>query len=294
VPDHDRYPYRSTFDRQAIEWPNGARLAVYVGLNVEFFHFDAPRGDGPRPDVINHVMWEYGARVGIYRIMEVLDRQSMRASVLLNSDVCKYQPQIIAEGNKRGWEWLGHGLTNSRSMSSYPEEEERAAIREVKQTIADATGNVPKGWLGPGLAESFNTPDHLAAEGFEYVCDWSGDDQPLPMRVDGGRLLAMPYHNGINDQRLIARAFFTGPEYQQAVCDQFDSLYAAAMSGGGLVMGIPIHPPNVGLPFRLKYFEQALAYIGEHEKVWLTTAGEISDWYYANYYVAPPANTRRA
>ena len=229
-------------------------------------------------------MWEYGARVGVFRIMEALDRQNMRASVLLNSDVCRYQPQIIAEGNKRGWEWLGHGITNSRSMSSYPTEEERAAISEVKKTIADATGSVPKGWLGPGLAESFHTPDHLAAEGFEYVCDWSGDDQPLPMRVENGHLIAMPYHNGINDQRLIARAFYTGPEYQQAVCDQFDALYAASASGGGLVMGIPIHPPNVGLPFRLKYFEQALAYIQEHDKVWLTTAGEISDWYYRNYY----------
>ena len=290
MPDHDRYPYRSTFEREPIEWPGGAKLAVYVGINIEFYHFDRQSRDGPSPNVIDHVMWEYGARVGVFRIMEALDRQGVRASVLLNSDVSKYQPQIISEGNKRGWEWLGHGITNSRSMPSYTGEDERLAIREVRDTIAAATGRAPKGWLGPGLAESIHTPDYLAAEGFDYVCDWSGDDQPLPMRVEGGRLIAMPYHNGINDQRLVARFFYTGPEYKQAVVDQFDALYAAANTGGGLVMGIPIHPPNVGLPFRLRYFEEAIADIRAHEGVWFTTAGEISDWYYKKYYRDPAAD----
>jgi peptidoglycan/xylan/chitin deacetylase (PgdA/CDA1 family) len=287
MPDHDRYPYRSTFEREAIQWPNGARLAFYVGINIEFNHFDRPGRDGPSPDLINHVMWEYGARVGVYRIMQVLDKHRLRASVLLNSDVCLYQPQIIAEGNTRDWEWLGHGMVQ-KAMPSYPADEERAVIREVKETIARHTGKVPRGWLGPGLAESFRTPDHLAAEGFEYVCDWSGDDQPLAMRVATGRLIAMPYHNGINDQRLIARYFYTGSAYKQAVCDQFDVLYGAASTGGGLVMAMPIHPPNVGQPFYLKYFDEALSYICSHEGVWLTVAGEIADWYYAHYY-QPPA-----
>jgi peptidoglycan/xylan/chitin deacetylase (PgdA/CDA1 family) len=233
-------------------------------------------------------MWEYGARVGVFRIMDVLDKHKVRASVLLNSDVCLYQPDIISQGNQRGWEWLGHGVTNSKSMPSYGnEEDERAAIRQVRDTITDHTGTTPKGWLGPGLAESFQTPDLLAQEGFDYCCDWSGDDQPLPMRVNGGRMLAMPYHNGVNDQRLVARANFTGPEYEQAVRDQFDALYAAAGSGGGLVMGLPIHPPNVGLPFRLRYFDQAVKYICSHDDVWVTTSGEIADWYYANYYKRP-------
>jgi allantoinase len=288
MPDHGRYAYRSTFNREPIVWPNGARLAFYVGINIEYFHFDRQSREGPTPDVISHAMWEYGARVGVFRIMEVLEKHGVRASVLLNSDVCLYQPDIITEGNRRGWEWLGHGITNSKSMPSYGnEEDERAAIRQVRDTIAEYTGEAPRGWLGPGLAESYNTPDLLAQEGFTYCCDWSGDDQPLPMRVTGGRMIAMPYHNGVNDQRLIARANFTGLEYEQAVRDQFDVLYSAATSGGGLVMGLPIHPPNVGLPFRLKYFEQAVDYICSHGDVWVATSGEIADWYYANHYRQP-------
>jgi allantoinase len=283
--DHDRYPFRSTFDRESIEWPNGAKLAFYIGINIEFYHWD--RQQTPRPNLLEHTSWEYGSRVGTFRIMDVLDKHDMRASVLLNSDVCLFQPEIIKEGNKRNWEWLGHGITNTKNLPSYPEDEERAAIRETKEVIVRETGTTPKGWLGPGLGESFNTPDHLAAEGFEYVCDWSGDDQPLPMRVQSGRLIAMPYHNGINDARLVERYLFTGPEYGQAVCDQFDVLYENALSGGGLVMAAPIHPPRVGLPFRLKHFDAALKYIRSHDKVWVTTAGEISDWYYKNYYTPP-------
>ena len=291
MPDHGRYPFRSTFNREPIEWPNGAKLAFYVGINIEFYHFEKRNGAGGKPPgVIDHVMWEYGARVGTFRIMDVLDRYDVRASVLLNSDVCLYQPEIIAEGNKRGWEWLGHGITNQKNMNAYPDETaEREAIQEVRDTIIRETGTTPKGWLGPGLGESFQTPDLLAAAGFEYCCDWSGDDQPLPMRGNNGRMLAMPYHNGGNDARLVARFNFTSAEYEQAVKDQFDCLYQYANSGGGLVMALPILAPNVGQPYRLAGFERAIEYVCSHEKVWVTTSGEIAQWYYQNYYKDPVA-----
>jgi allantoinase len=287
--DHGRYPFRSTFNREAIEWPNGAKLAFYVGVNIEFLHFDRETPSGPNPDVINHVAREYGSRVGVFRMMDVLDKHNMRASVLLNSDVCIYQPEIIDEGKKRNWEWLGHGVTNAKTMNSYPADNEAAVIRQVKDTIISKTGTAPKGWLGPALAESYRTPDLLAAEGFEYVCDWSGEDQPLPMRVDSGRLISMPYHNGVNDARLIERYLYTGPQYEQALRDQFDALYAAARSGGGLVMCIPTHPHYIGAPFLLKYLDRAIDYITTHDKVWVTTSGEIADWYYKNYYREPVA-----
>jgi peptidoglycan/xylan/chitin deacetylase (PgdA/CDA1 family) len=294
MPDHGRFPFRSTFNREPIEWPNGARLAFYVGINIEFYHFERRKGaGGVPPGVIDHVMWEYGARVGVFRIMDVLDKYNIRASVLLNSDVCVYQPEIIAEGKKRKWEWLGHGVTNTDNMNSYPDEAaELAAIRQVKETIIKDTGTTPKGWLGPGLGESFNTPDLLAAEGFEYNCDWSSDDQPLPMNVKNGRMISMPYHNGINDQRLIGLYNYTGPQYREAVRKQFDVMYRYANEGGGLVFAMPLHAANVGVPFRLDDFAAAIEYVTSHDNVWVTTSGEIADWYYKNYYKDSPAKTR--
>jgi hypothetical protein len=146
--------------------------------------------------------------------------------------VCAQHPPIIEEGNKRKWEWLGHGMTNSVSMLDYSPEVERDIIHNVKEIITKATGKVPKGWLGPGLGETYNTPDHLAAEGFEYVCDWGNDEQPTPMRVKSGRMLVVPYELGVNDIRVFIRENHTPEQYYRMVCDHFDTLYKDSARAG--------------------------------------------------------------
>ena len=231
----NRIDYRPAVGRERIDWPNQARIAFYVGINIEYYDIDRPNPrmpDAHRPDMLLHVWHEYGSRVGIFRMMDILDKYNMRASVLLNSEVCERQPQIIEEGVKRRWEWLGYGITNQRSIPSYKEEDERNVIHQVRETITAATGVPPKGWLGPGLAETFQTPDLLAAEGFEYVCDWGCDDQPLPMRVKNGRLLAVPYQQGLNDVPLLSENLYTGEQYARAICDAFDVLHEEAAEGG--------------------------------------------------------------
>jgi len=238
------------------------------------------------PEVPAYSLRDYGSRVGIFRLMKVLDRYGIRASVLLNAEVCDHHPAIIEEGNKRNWEWLGHGLTNSVWMTQYPLEEEQDIIRSVRDKITSVTKREPKGWLGPGLAETFNTPDHLASEGFEYVCDWGCDDQPVPMRVRSGRLIALPYQQGINDITIFLRSLHTAEQYFQAVCDQFDTLYEESMESGK-VMALPLHPFVIGLPYRIKYLDRALEYICSKKGVWLATGGEIADWYYQYYYEKP-------
>ncbi len=215
--------------------------------------------------------------------MEVLDKHRMRASAPLNSDECKYYPTIIEEGHKRKWEWLGHGETQSRDLSPYPQSEERKVIAQVRETITKATGQSLKGWLGHGLVETFDTPGHLAAEGFEYLCDWACDDQPIPMWVKTGRMIVVPYDQGINDIGLFVRADFTPEQHYGTVCDQFDTLYRESKTGGK-VMALPLHPFVMGLPFRIKVLDKALDYIFSHSGVWRATGSEIAYWYYRHYY----------
>ncbi|HXG51543.1 MAG TPA: polysaccharide deacetylase family protein [candidate division Zixibacteria bacterium] len=287
--DHRRYDYSPIFARPKIEWPGGARIALWVAPNIEYFHFDMPiRGSGSArvPDVPGYTLRDYGSRVGVFRIMEVLDRHGIRASVLLNAEVCERHPPIIEQGNRRGWEWLGHGLTNSVSMADYPADQEREVIHRVKEIIASATGKPPKGWLGPGLGETFDTPDHLAAEGFEYVCDWGCDEQPVPMRVKSGRMIVVPYELGINDIRVFLRENRSAEEYCRMVCDQFDTLYRDSRNGGR-VLCLPLHPFVIGIPHRIQYLDRALEYICSHEGVWRATGWEIADWYYRHYYEDP-------
>lgn len=288
--ENSRYDYSPIIRRKDLKWPNGARIALLVCPNIEFFHIDKVIPGAPNsylPDVTGYALRDYGSRVGVFRMMEVLDKHGIRASVLLNADVCKHHPAIIEEGKKRSWEWLGHGVTNNLRVTNYPPEEERAVIRQVKETIAAAVGKSPRGWLGPGGGdETFNTPDHLAAEGFDYLCDWGCDDQPVTMRVRSGRMVAIPYQQGINDIRVMFQANHTPVDYLRMVCDQFDTLYAEGVKSGR-VMTIPLHPFVIGMPFRIKYLDRALEYICSHAGVWRATAGEVADWYYGNYYQAP-------
>ncbi len=287
--DNRLYDYWPIIDRPRLQLPNGARLAVWVGLNVEHYEVDKPStsifgGTAMlQPDPLNYGWRDYGPRVGIWRMMDVLDKYRMRASVLLNSDVCTFYPRIIEEGNKRGWRWLAHGRNNSTFQASMSVEEERAGLTEMVRIVEGATGQRPRGWLGPALTETFNTPDLLAELGLDYILDWCNDDQPFPVNVRQGRMISVPYSIEVNDVSIFAGKSIPAEAFYQIVVDQFDTLYEEG-AHSGRVMALCLHPFIINQPFRQKYLDRALAYIAGHDDVWLTTSDEIADWYYANVY----------
>jgi peptidoglycan/xylan/chitin deacetylase (PgdA/CDA1 family) len=179
---------------------------------------------------------------------------------------------------KRGWEFMGHGTTNSNTLAGLDPQAERETIRGILKTIEQATGRRPRGWLGSGLVETYNTLDLLAEEGVIYCGDWNNDDQPVAMKVKSGKMFGVPYCNEINDIPLYIRKGYTGDQYLRSVIDQFDVLYAESRMQPR-VMGIPLHPMISGQPLRIKYFERALAHMKEHQGVWFATGSEIVDAY---------------
>ena len=282
--ENDRYAFWPLPERPPLHWPDSARVAVWVIPNIEHFRLDsrfAP--DTIVPDTSNYAQRDYGNRAGIWRLAEVLDKHGVRATVALNSDVCRFEPQVIKAGVERGWEWMGHGITNSQRLSGLDPEAERSLIQEVVDTIAESTGSRPRGWLSPGLTETLNTPDLLAESGISYVADWVADEQPFPMRVKDGRLISVPYGMPVNDLPLFLRAGWTAEQFYQMICDQFDVLYEDGQRSGR-VMAIALHPFLSGHPMRAKWLDKALGYIAGHDHVWLTTGGEIANWYYREYY----------
>ncbi|MBI4492092.1 MAG: polysaccharide deacetylase family protein [Chloroflexi bacterium] len=289
--ENERYPYWPLPERPTLRWPNGARLAFWIIPNIEHFRFDRPTSDpvfsGPIPDVPSFAQRDYGVRVGIWRMMDVLDKYSLRATVALNADVCRFYPQIIQAGVERQWEWMGHGITNSQRLSGLDEPQERETIQQVVQAIAESTGQPPRGWLGPGLSETHHTPDLLAEAGITYLADWVVDDQPFPLRVKQGRMLSVPYSMELNDIPAFVRKGLTAEQFYQMICDQFDVLYQEG-ERSGRVMALALHPFLTGHPFRARWLDKALDYITRHRQVWLTTGGEIAAWYYQHYYEQAP------
>jgi len=286
--EHDRFPYSAIVDRPRLQWPNGARVAVWVIPNIEHFLFDRPSSSVIRsttgfvPDVLNYSWRDYGARVGIWRLMEVMEKFGVKGTVALNADVCRLYPRIIEAGKALGWEWMGHGTNNSTVINGQSEDEERHLITGVLDTIEASTGARPRGWLSPALTESHRTLDILAAAGIRYVADWVNDEQPYWMRVANGEMLSLPYSVEMNDYTAFLEQGLSGEDFARAIRDQFDVLYEDGAKTGR-VMAICLHPFLIGHPHRSKHFAEALAHITSRRDVWLATGGEIADWYDRNH-----------
>jgi len=275
------YDYSPLPSRPRQTWPDGKRVAFYVGLNIEHFLPGKPSTSiwplDLDPDPLNHGWREYGARVGIWRTIDILDRHGVRASALLNSDVAEHTPQIVKAGVERDWAWLAHGRTNSVLHTGYEPEEERRVITEITDTIETATGQRPKGWMGPALTETHNTPQLLSELGYQYVLDWTNDDQPYRLNVPG--MLSVPYTVELNDLGVFLRGL-SGPDFLQMVKDQYDVLRDDS-ADTGRVMALALHPFVIGQPFRAKYLDLALRYIAAQPDVWMTTSDEIAAHYAA-------------
>lgn len=280
--DNQLFGYSPITERPPIHWPGGARVAFYVGLNVEHYQVDRPSTSifagtaGLTPDPLNYGWRDYGPRVGIWRLIESLDRHRVRASVMLNSDAGTRYPQIVRAGRDRDWAWIAHGRNNSIFQADMTRDEERAYLTEVVDTIERDTGRRPRGWLGPALTETFRTPELLAELGLHYVLDWSNDDQPYRLDVPG--MLSVPYSIEVNDISLFVGKSLSGPDFVRLVEDQLEQLYEDS-ADSGRVMSLVLHPFVIGRPFRHKYLDQALEYIANHPGVWLTTSDEIAEHY---------------
>jgi allantoinase len=285
-----RYGFQPIIHRDPVRFPGGERLAVIVYVNIEHVPFGStalahavyPGTLQFSPDILNHGWRDYGNRVGLWRIMEAMDRHGYRGTVNLHSDVCHEYPQIIQEGNRRAWEWGVQGDNNTSIATSMSADKERKFIARNIDIVACATGKRPKGWLGMCLAESFDSPDLLAEAGIEYVSNYAHDELPVPLKVKHGSLLTMPYTLELNDVPTILGKGASAEVFGQMIRDQFDVLYAEG-AHRPRIMSISLHPFISGHPFRMKHLEAAMAYVASHESVWLTTGGEINDWYRASY-----------
>lgn len=276
------FPYSPITERPRLEWPGGAHVALWIIPNVEFFSLQekVPAGSGgtgvPVPDIPSWSARDYGNRVGVFRLMQVMERHGIRGTVALNSDLCAQHPPIIEAGNKLQWEWMGHCESNTRRLNEAAPGEEPRIVKDTFAAIERGTGTRPRGWLGSGLQETWDTLDLLAAEGGDYVCDWTNDDQPYIMTLDGGRtLVSVPYSHEINDKPAFERFHRTADEFREMICRQFDVLYREG-SQSGRVMAIALHPYLTGVPHRIDAFDAALAYICRHSHVWKATGSEIA------------------
>ena len=281
---NDRLSYSAITGRKPLKLPKGARMVVWTITNVEEWDptqtmprtvLTPPAGGSPMPDIPNWCWHEYGNRVGFWRMLKVFDEFDIPAVLAINGCAIEAFPPIVRAALERKWEFIGHGFTQ-RNMQKVADE--RADIRLTREVIAKATGKPPRGWLGPGLTETWETPDLLVEEGYEYVADWVLDEQPVWLRTRTRPIVSLPYTQECNDVAMMLIQHHKASEYAERAIDQFEQIYADA-EHSARVMAIVIHPYIMGAPHRLKYFRRVFETIRGKSDVQFWTGEQILDWY---------------
>ena len=281
---HGRYDYSPIVERKNYDWPGGKRLAVYLGLNIEHFSFGeglghTPTNPGTQPDVRNFSWRDYGLRVGIWRVFDLLDELGLPACHLMNTSIYDYAPQIPARIRARSDEFVGHGVTNSEQQGDYSEADERALIKRATEAFKTHESKGPGGWMGPWISESQHTPDLLKEAGYRYIMDWSCDDQPIWMRTKHGPLLSIPYHIEINDSPAQLTRRHTADDFTRMVTAHFDQMVTLSAQQP-LVFSLALHTFVVGQPYRLAGLRDILTHIVRHpmaDQLWFTRPSQIYD-----------------
>lgn len=281
--DHALYPYLPFPKRPRLQWPDNARIALCLFLYFEHMDFNAandavrdPRWkDRFERDFRIYSWYEYGNRVGIFRILDLLDRYGLKVTVAANAQACERCPYLVESFRKRGYEIAAHGIAANAMISSrMSEAEERAALEEAISRVTVATGARPTGWIGQDYGESPRTPQLLADMGMTYLADWPNDDQPYRMSV-GADFVSIPNQVEWDDMKLLWDRRLQMPRYPQIVGDAFDRLYEEGAETGRF-FGLNIHPWLLGSAHRIGYIEKVIEAIAAKSGIWQTTAGEVA------------------
>jgi len=280
----ERSKYSAIVDRPKLKLPNGERIIVWTVVNVEVWDISRPMprqvlapptGVTTLPDVSNWGWHEYGMRVGFWRFHALYERLGIRPSLSINGRVCVDYPRIAQACRDSGWEFMGHSYEQG---PIHNEKDQPSMIARTVSTIKDFTGKPPLGWMGPGLTETYDTPDYLKAAGIQYTADWVYDDEPTEIETKHGPLVTLPYTLECNDISMMAVQHHEAPYWTQKCIDTFDRLYEEGKERPR-VMAVAIHPYISGQPSRIKYLEAVYDYMAKFPGVLHWNGEQILDWY---------------
>jgi peptidoglycan/xylan/chitin deacetylase (PgdA/CDA1 family) len=280
----ERLAYSAIVDRPKLALPGGARGVVWTLVTLEVWDIarpmarqvlSAPSGQPLLPDLPNWSWHEYGMRVGVWRFFKLFERLNIRPTLSINARVCLDYERVAAQARAAGWEFMGHAY---EQMPIHKVEDQRAMIHQSLDLLERFAGKRPVGWLGPGLTETYETPDLLTEAGIQYVGDWVHDDEPTELRTAHGPLVTLPYTVELNDIPTMILQHHESPYWLRKCQDMFDR-YHSEGAERPKIMAIAIHPYISGQPHRIRYLEEVYEYINRHAGVLHWNGAEILHWY---------------
>ena len=286
--DHGLFDSQPIVARKPVAWPGGARLAVGIVVSIEHYEMvQAPgaflpvtlpggMGRGPYPDFRSYSLREYGNRIGVFRVMEALDRHGLRATAAIDASVATQKPVILRECQRRDWEIAAHGNAVTQVITARLDEAaEREQVSAALAAIERASGKRPAGWHGPEYGESARTPGVLAELGVKYLLDWPNDELPYAMRSPAGPIVSLPMLVDFDDVFAHWYRKLTMARWQRSLADALDRMIEDGKTQPRMLI-LNLHPWLIGQPWRISYLDAVLADLKWREGVWCATAGEIA------------------
>ena len=280
----ERVDYSAIVDRPPLKLPDGARVVFWSIVNLEVWDIGkpmarqvlpAPTGAPMLPDVPNWSWHEYGMRVGVWRFFDLYRRLGVKPTLSINARVCEDYVRVAEEAKREGWEFMGHSYEQG---PIHKEPDQAAMIARSMGILEKFTGKRPVGWLGPGLTQTLETPELLAAAGVKYIGDWVYDDEPTVIRTGKGPLVTLPYSVELNDIPMMLVQHHEAAYWTRKCLDSFERYYEEGAQRAK-IMAIAIHPYISGQPFRIKYLEEVYRKINRHKGVLHWNGEQILDWY---------------
>ncbi|MBT3988981.1 MAG: polysaccharide deacetylase family protein [Rhodospirillaceae bacterium] len=293
---YDFIPYPK---RQPLRWPDGKRLAIILTTNLEYWDpvrdTDEPYYPGG-PSIVggnlagnvydnpNYTWREYGQRIGVWRIFDVLDAEGVPSSCTMNGKMATERRPVIEAALERGWEIVPHNYVQTELLTDhmFDEDAEREVIRRTLDIYEQVCGKKAKGWLSSSLRTTLNTVDILAEEGLIFTTDLLNDDQPYLVQTRSGKpMVSVSYTSEVNDFSFLRQGLVAEGGLQMFQ-EQFDWLYEESASSGRF-MNIGLHPHVIGQPYRIRALRDFIRYAKSHDDIWWTTREEIAEWYLKNH-----------
>jgi allantoinase len=280
----ERATYSAIVDRPKLTLPGDARIVIWPIVNLEVWDISRPMpraflspptGLPLTPDVPNWSWHEYGMRVGVWRFFKLFQNLNVRPTLSINARVCEDYPRVAAEARDSGWEFMAHAYDQ---IPMHKLEDQSAMIKRTLDAIENFTGARPIGWLGPGLTQTLDTPDYLAAAGLRYIADWVYDDEPTRIATKHGPLVTLPYTVEQNDIPVMMIHQHQSPYWFSRLTEAFDQLYEESAERVK-VMAIAIHPYISGQPHRIAYLKKAFDYFAKFDGVLTWNGIQLHDWY---------------
>lgn len=290
--DNPYYDWSPLAFRPTLRWPHNANVALGVLITLEHLAWyppadstiasliGSPVGGYPSIPEPHHLsQWEYGNRVGVFRVMDVLERNGIAPTVAMDVSVAEHAPYLVRYLRDRGAEFVGHGLSSEQLITeAMPEQQEARLIQDTLTRLTELTGGPVRGWHGVEYWESSRTVRLLAAAGVDYVLDWPNDEQPHRMKVPVGRMTNLPVALELDDVLAVTQHHITASALRAVMTDSFDRLYLDGQTTGRLLM-LNVHPWVTGHPYRIKHFAAAIDHMCARPAVWKATGGQIVDRY---------------